>query len=419
MYVTFVLLSLIHYVNSSAQRAARTSRSIAGLAVFVAAVLFPVSSQSLPVEAVAPINNRDYGQAVRKIVRGARKSLAIMLYQTRFYEEYPDTLTNYLLRDLIDARNRGVDVKLILDTGTWDPSQKNEYNADFMDRLTTSGIAIWEDAPDEVSHEKVICADDEVSVVSSNNWTFYSLDKNNEVAVVVFSAAVNAYFRGYFDERCARGRQRCAAAPVAQLPGPAGSGLNSSDFPDLKKLPAQDIAPAANRLFYPVVHDALLHAVKSIDVVQKSFTTYEARPDRNIKGLPGEPASETNVLAADLIGAARRGVKVRVVLDRGQNEDEKNGDTAELLQKNGVEVYGDDPAVQTHAKLVVIDGDRAVVGSTNWTYAAIEEGNEASILIRSQEVNKVYKDYVETLMRSAAPYQAQANSIWGAPSNSH
>jgi phosphatidylserine/phosphatidylglycerophosphate/cardiolipin synthase-like enzyme len=389
-------------------------RGVCALGLGALATTSPLPVQGFAAEAVAPVNNRDYGKTAQQLIRNARKSIHLMLYQTRFYPEYPDTLTNYLLVDLIEAKKRGVDVKMIVDTGEWNPSQKNEYNADFMDRLTTSGIEIWEDAPQDVSHEKVLLVDDDISLVSSHNWTFYSIANNNEVAAVVFSAPLNAWFKEYFGARCAAGKPRANVSGRPESKA-AGASLGVRDLAGLKSYPAMDVQPIANRDYYPAVHDAFLSASKSIDVVQISMTVYPSKPmvDGSKPALPGEPASQTNVLVQDLVAAQKRGVKVRVVLDKSEiRDDAANLDAVRLLQQNGVSVYQDDLKVQTHAKMLRIDGDKTIVGSTNWTYPALENGNEVSVLIRSAEINKVYEDYVETLLKSSAPYVVESKSIW-------
>lgn len=405
----------------------RTSMKCA--AIFCA-ILIALSADAfaLPAEGVTPVNNREYAPAVQKLLQKAHKSLWLMLYQTRYYEEYPNTITNYYLTDLISAKKRGVDVRMLVDTGDWDPSQKNEYNTDYMQRLTTSGIEMWEDSPQEVSHQKVILVDDDVTVVSSNNWTYYSLANNNEVAVVIYSPQVNAYFRNYFVERQKNGkpfananqnpgyidRARNAAGDAnSAAPAPA---LTGAELPEFRKYPVADVQPIPNRIFYPAVHDAFLSATKSIDVVQRSINLSSSKPSSSGAALPGEPASEVNVLVDDLIAAQKRGVKVRVILDKNENfDDAQNSEAAQYMKERGLQVFQDDEKVQTHAKMVRIDDDKTIVGSTNWTYSAIEEGNEASVLITSPELNKVYKDYVETLLLSAQPYQAKSKSIWDAP----
>ncbi|MBX7244531.1 MAG: hypothetical protein K1X53_03475 [Candidatus Sumerlaeaceae bacterium] len=395
----------------------------------VVVACFAASAFSLPVEAITPINNREYAPAVRTLFQNAKKRILLHLYQARYYPEYPDTATNYFLTDLIAAKKRGVDVKVLMDMGDWNPSNKNEYNADFCDRLTTSGIEIWYDSPTDVSHEKVIVVDETITVVSSHNWTFYSLAKNNEVGVVIFSPEVNAWFTRYWADHAKLGQPKANTIPasleLANYKAPANAGaatgsLTGADLKDFRKYPAADVEPIADRLFYPAMHREFLNAKQSIDVVQRSLSLYDNLPRIAGKSpLPGEPASMTNVLAEDLVSAHKRGVKVQVILSTPEGFDTSDSDkTAAYLMPKGVAVYHDDPKVQTHAKMAMVDSDKTIVGSTNWTYPAIEQGNEASVIVTSPEVNKVYQDYVATILKSGAPYKVQAGkSIWDSTSN--
>ncbi|MGB9690835.1 MAG: phospholipase D-like domain-containing protein [Candidatus Sumerlaeaceae bacterium] len=392
------------------------------LAFFAAAILLisATALYALPAKGVCPINNREYIAAVRKLVQHAHSSIAIMLYQTRFYEEYPDTQTNHLLRDLIEAKLRGVDVKILIDTGSWNPSSKNEYNLDFVDRLTTSGIEIWEDSPEDVSHEKVICVDDDFTVVSSHNWTYYSIAKNNEVAVVIESQPVNEFFRHYFTLRCNEGKPLRNAKGAPQWPTRTPGSRLSVEELGLRMYPVDDVTPMTNRVFFPTMHEALLSATRSITVVQRSITMADRpHPMPGEKLLPGRPASEVNVLLDDLIAAHKRGVDVTVVLDQTEDfQDSTNDETADYLKSHGVRVLRDDLQTQTHAKLVVIDDRWVSVGSTNWTPPALESGNEASVLVTGAAINKVYRDYVQAVLENAAPYQKVAKDIWKTPSAS-
>lgn len=392
-------------------------RALALVAV-VAIELLVAHAEALPAKGVCPINNREYIAAVRKLVQHAQSSIVLMLYQTRFYEEYPDTQTNHLLRDLIEAKLRGVDVKILIDTGTWNPSNKNEYNLDFIDRLTTSGIEVWEDSPEDVSHEKVICVDHDFTVVSSHNWTYYSIAKNNEVAVLIESQPVNEFFRHYFKLRCKEGKPLRNAKGEPHFSETAKKNSLRAAELGLRFYPVEDVTPITNRVFFPTMHEALLSATRSIVVVQRSITLAD-RP-RYLPGekpLPGRPASEVNVLVDDLIGAHKRGVDVTVVLDQTEDfVDSANDETADYLKAHGVRVLRDDLQQQTHAKLVVIDDRWVSVGSTNWTAPALESGNEASVLVTSAEINKVYRDYVQALLENAAPYQKVAKDIWTTPS---
>lgn len=376
----------------------------------------------LPAEGVAAINNREYAQAVRKVIQGAKSSLCIMLYQVRYYPEYPQTVTNDFSEDLIAAAQRGVDVRITIDTGDWNPSEKNPVNLDFADRISTAGVKIWEDSPRDVSHQKVIVADDSLTIVASHNWLFYSVANNNEVAVVIDSKPVNQWFRNYFMMIAGRGKPYAnvySAEEAFAEPELTSGTLKAADL-GLNFLKVESVLPAANRSFYPVVRDAVLGAKNSITVVQRSLNMYATMPTfdgSSVELLPGEPPSQTNALAELLVDAHKRGVKVTVVLDKGQEGHSTEGpdQTARFFKEHGIAVYQDDPQVQTHAKMLMVDDDKVILGSTNWTYPALESGNEASVLVRGEALNKVFQDYVNRVLQSGAPYEFNTTSIWDSP----
>ena len=102
-----------------------------------------------------------------------------------------------------------------------------------------------------------------------------------------------------------------------------------------------------------------------------------------------------------------------MILDKSQDsEGASNSKTATELARQGVAVFADDETVQTHAKLLVIDDDKVVVGSTNWTWPAFETGNEVSILVKSKAMNKAYKEFVNTCVTSGSLYLDNKISVW-------
>lgn len=402
-------------------------RDLVWCVVTALALLSAAAAEAMPVEGVEPVNSRAYAPAVRRLIQQADSSIYLMLYQARYYEEYPETASNRFIDDLIAAARRGVDVNVLIDTGEWDPNQKNAYNLDYVDRLTGAGVKVWEDSPSEVSHQKVMTVDEDLTLIASLNWTYYSMAKNNEVAAVIRSAPLNAYFRRYFLEHAAAGRPRANAQPVTaaeaqQVSRPAAAEQRNREGQGRRKkgeLPALDVEPIPDRLFYPAVHQALLNARRSVDVVQRSITLSPRAPEtpEGHPPLPGEPAGAPDVFVEDLIAAARRGVKVRVILDKTENmNDGGNSEAAARLQAGGVQVFHEDPRAQTHAKLLIVD-DKVILGSTNWTRPAIEQGNEASVVITSPEVAREYRRFVDGLARKGGPWKEEGASFWNDPAD--
>lgn len=109
-----------------------------------------------------------------------------------------------LLVELIRAAERGVDVRLLLDS-QWYVRDRNEPLAAELNALAEA-----EGLPLEVRlvepdgrfgkiHTKGMLIDDDVTVVGSMNWNNVSMRENREVVLVIQSTDATAYFRETFE----------------------------------------------------------------------------------------------------------------------------------------------------------------------------------------------------------------------------
>lgn len=90
-----------------------------------------------------------------------------------------------------------------------------------------------------------------------------------------------------------------------------------------------------------------------------------------------------------LIRASNRGVRVEVILDRGEQVRQKHL-TSTILKKSGVPVYIDDKHVSAHNKVMVIDEETVITGSFNFTYSAESKNAENVITLKSSDLARVY-----------------------------
>ena len=116
--------------------------------------------------------------------------------------------------------------------------------------------------------------------------------------------------------------------------------------------------------------------------------------------------SKVDDILSELISARKRGVDVKVILEGGEDflgaDFEKSSQaTCDYLSKGGVIVRFDPRNTTTHAKLIVIDNSSIIIGSTNWNYNAIENNNEASVLINSPGVALHYAGYFDSLWKDS------------------
>lgn len=150
-----------------------------------------------PADDVIPIPNREYFKALHEALRNAQEKIYVLMFSARYYPEYPNDANSVILKDLIDAKKRGVEVKVILDASSWNLS--NTYsNKMFADTLKAAGVEVYWDPVDVTSHDKLVMIDGYITIVGSTNWSYYALERNNEASVLIKSKQVTEAFEKYF-----------------------------------------------------------------------------------------------------------------------------------------------------------------------------------------------------------------------------
>ena len=113
--------------------------------------------------------------------------------------------------------------------------------------------------------------------------------------------------------------------------------------------------------------------------------------------------SFTSAPIADALGrAARRGVHVEAVLDRGQRT--ARGSQGGALAASGATVYVDSRHAIAHNKVMVLDGQAVVTGSFNFTKGAEEKNAENLLILDSPELARLYREEWEKHRGHAAPW---------------
>lgn len=150
------------------------------------------------VEGISIINRRDYVPNMVKLFDNAEKTIHAVIYQTRYYEDYPDGTNRTMYKALFRAAERGVEVIIIADQSSWNQSStmRNEEFGDFMEE---HGVKVYFEPEDKTTHSKIVIVDSLYSVVGSTNWSFYALDRNDESAVIVKSGKLALDYDRFFN----------------------------------------------------------------------------------------------------------------------------------------------------------------------------------------------------------------------------
>ncbi len=246
-----------------------------------------------------------------------------------------------IIASLIAARARGVDVRLILDA----KNLESRSSAKIVSELKSAGVVVTPSSPEfSITHAKAMVIDDRQAVIMSLNLTTL-FEKTRDYALTTDDPAIVKEFLTVFDADVGNAAARTKNTPPLTCPSLLWSPVNSE-----------------SRLV------ALIDSAKST-IVSSTENLGDKAIDRA------------------LANAANRGVKVRILAplcDLNPNP---------LLNVPVVRELDDEhvdarlmPAPATrelpyiHAKMMIVDGARAYVGSINFSENSTRHARELGIL---------------------------------------
>jgi phosphatidylserine/phosphatidylglycerophosphate/cardiolipin synthase-like enzyme len=138
-------------------------------------------------------------------IRNARNSINIIMFVIAGGSN--TERVGDLLRALVDAKNRGVDVRILVDYD-WDGNNNGiPDNKDAVAYLKSNGIQVKSDEGEPPrTHIKMIIIDDETVYVGSQNWDYTGLGSSVESSVKIKSPWIVNDSVEYFNWKWARGR---------------------------------------------------------------------------------------------------------------------------------------------------------------------------------------------------------------------
>jgi len=149
---------------------------------------------------VEPLCNEKYFSAAGDAIDHAVDSIYMVMFFVNMGDSDQNPV-NILVRKLIEARQRGVRVKIILEM----PRDENDFimwnNEKVYRWLANAGVDIRLSSPQLKTHNKFFVVDQNITVVGSHNWSDTALDgTQNEVTVLIKSKNVARKFLRYFYE---------------------------------------------------------------------------------------------------------------------------------------------------------------------------------------------------------------------------
>lgn len=154
-----------------------------------------------------------------------------------------------------------------------------------------------------------------------------------------------------------------------------------------EKIPVgYDVTPLVDEEYFSAIQVDIERAKKSVEVLM-----FEIKRGKR----EGNPV---NVLLRSLAAARQRGLEIRVRLEQSDLDPaltRTNRQAAEFLRGQGIYPEFDLPNVETHAKVVLIDGRILYIGNHNWSESALSRNKEISVRVESAAAITAMRRYFD------------------------
>ncbi|MFH0971605.1 MAG: phospholipase D-like domain-containing protein [Candidatus Micrarchaeota archaeon] len=125
-------------------------------------------------------------------INSAEKSIHIILYEFSYSD---------LKEALVNARKRGVEVKLILEP-------KVDQNLDTADFLKSKGIEVkWASSKFNNSHAKTAIIDGKRVITGSLNWSRNAMERNREIGAIIDNERMAQELENVFESDWSNGSE--------------------------------------------------------------------------------------------------------------------------------------------------------------------------------------------------------------------
>ncbi len=135
--------------------------------------------------AISLLPDATFHAELLKAIQGADREIAMVYFLVKLKEAKSNRPTQ-LVRELIRARQRGVQVSILLERSGY-AEDVNEANRHAADLLTKNGVTVTFDAPRITTHAKLTVIDRHLCFIGSHNLTQAALTYNHELSLRIDS----------------------------------------------------------------------------------------------------------------------------------------------------------------------------------------------------------------------------------------
>ena len=366
-------------------------------------------------------------QLLREQIAGAKQRLDVGMF----------LLTDQSMVDALAEKAGTCPVRVLADHGMTEAAASV-----FLKQLVEAGCEVRIFGSDRANlHLKTLVVDDRYVWTGSANWSSGALHRNVEDMLCFDSPSMAIHYRRYLDAAA----PHCAPwKPVAGVAETNEEMTTALPLPPTE--PRTDYAPVERRSLGALETAAQVKYLKDEEFLPVLLRVIQTAKQSLIGTVyvfseqkSAAPCQEQVVQA--LIQAAKRGVYVYLVLHTPDettdrlNQDHSNW--AERLRRAGLDVRLSHPSIPMHAKLLVADQSKILLGSHNWSEGSLSGKRvyESSVLVvldkpdvrmaeivldmpilsdmRSRELWEAERDRIRVLSRTKLDQREDLLQEWG------
>ncbi|MBX5450289.1 phospholipase D-like domain-containing protein [Thermogemmatispora sp.] len=273
-------------------------------------------------------------RVITNAINSAHRSVWLELY----------LLTNRnVINALEEAANRGLDVRVMLETHPYGGGSLSPTET--MDRLSAAGVKVKATSPAfALTHEKGMIIDGTTAYIMTCNLTNAALGvgstKNREYGIIDTNPADVKAVSDIFEADWNRTQVSLSNPNLVVSPINSRSVLES---------------------LIKGAHKSLL--IEAEELIDDS-------------------------IEHELAAAAQRGVTVQVILPYQSSSSDSNRSGIKTIKQGGAQVR-EDKQLYMHAKMMIVDGEKAFVGSENFSSQSLDHNRELGIVLSDQHIISV------------------------------
>lgn len=140
-----------------------------------------------------------YRHFTLKLLKESKKNIRLVMFFFTFEDEKKHA-TDKHMEEIINAKKRGVDIKIILDhQEEGDPKPTKLANKNAYEYLTKNKIPVTFDSEQRATHTKLLLIDDSHVVLGSHNWTGGSFFVYKDSSMYINSKKISDVYYSHFD----------------------------------------------------------------------------------------------------------------------------------------------------------------------------------------------------------------------------